>query len=101
MADRLDVIVVGARCAGLPLATLLARQGLKVALERTAFLEDTLSALILQAPAIKFLKRLGVPDRVCQTGTRRRGRLGRKPEFVPMTEHRDAGETEVPEEVPA
>jgi hypothetical protein len=31
----------------------------------------------------------------------RRRRLNRKPEFVPITEHRDAGETEVPEEVAA
>jgi hypothetical protein len=32
------------------------------------------------------------------TDTRRR-RLNRRPEFVPLIEHRDAGETEVPEEV--
>jgi 2-polyprenyl-6-methoxyphenol hydroxylase-like FAD-dependent oxidoreductase len=31
----------------------------------------------------------------------RRRRLAGKPEFVPVTEHRDAGETEVPEEVTA
>jgi 2-polyprenyl-6-methoxyphenol hydroxylase-like FAD-dependent oxidoreductase len=31
----------------------------------------------------------------------RRRRLNRRPEFVPVTEHRDAGETEVPEEVAA
>ena len=30
-----------------------------------------------------------------------RRRLNRKPEFVPIAEHRDAGETEVPEEVAA
>ncbi|MFL5866726.1 MAG: FAD-dependent monooxygenase, partial [Thermoleophilaceae bacterium] len=32
MAERFDVVVVGARCAGAPLAALLARQGVRVAL---------------------------------------------------------------------
>ncbi len=69
MADRFDVVVVGARCAGSPLATLLARQGLRVALvERAAFPKDTLSTHIFQAPAINFLRRLGVLDRVLATG---------------------------------
>ena len=54
MADKFDVIVVGARCAGSPLATLLARAGLKVAVvERAAFPKDTLSTHIFQAPAIR------------------------------------------------
>ena len=71
MADKFDVIVVGARCAGSPLATLLAREGLKVAVvERAAFPKDTLSTHIFQAPAINFLKRLGVYERVLDTGAR-------------------------------
>jgi 2-polyprenyl-6-methoxyphenol hydroxylase-like FAD-dependent oxidoreductase len=71
MADGFDVIVVGARCAGSPLAALLARQGLSVALvERAAFPKDTLSTHIFQAPAINFLKRLGVLDTVRDTGAR-------------------------------
>jgi 2-polyprenyl-6-methoxyphenol hydroxylase-like FAD-dependent oxidoreductase len=71
MADSFDVIVVGARCAGSPLATLLARQGVKVAvLERAAFPRDTLSTHIFQAPAINFLKRLDVFDEVRRTGAR-------------------------------
>ncbi len=71
MADSFDVVVVGARCAGSPLATLLARQGLRVAvLERAAFPKDTLSTHIFQAPAINFLRRLGVLDRVRATGAR-------------------------------
>jgi hypothetical protein len=41
----------------------------------------------------------GVRD-VIATDSRRR-RLNRKPEFVPSTAHRDAGETDVPEEVAA
>jgi 2-polyprenyl-6-methoxyphenol hydroxylase-like FAD-dependent oxidoreductase len=69
MSDTFDVIVVGARCAGSPLAALLARQGLRVALvERATFPRDTLSTHIFEAPAINFLKRLGVLDRVLATG---------------------------------
>ncbi len=71
MADKFDVIVVGARCAGSPLATLLARQGLRVAVvERAGFPKDTLSTHIFQAPAINFLKRLGVFEKVLETGAR-------------------------------
>ncbi|HEY3772927.1 MAG TPA: NAD(P)/FAD-dependent oxidoreductase [Solirubrobacteraceae bacterium] len=69
MAQRFDVIIVGARCAGSPLATLLARQGLNVAVvERATFPKDTLSTHIFQAPAINFLRRLGVLERVRLTG---------------------------------
>jgi len=71
VADRFDVIIVGGRCAGSPLAALLARQGLSVAVvERAAFPKDTLSTHIFQAPAINFLRRLGVLERVRQTGAR-------------------------------
>jgi 2-polyprenyl-6-methoxyphenol hydroxylase-like FAD-dependent oxidoreductase len=71
MADTYDVIVVGARCAGAPLAALLARQGLRVAVvERAAFPKDTLSTHIFQAPAINFLRRLGVLERIRKTGAR-------------------------------
>jgi 2-polyprenyl-6-methoxyphenol hydroxylase-like FAD-dependent oxidoreductase len=71
VADRFDVIIVGARCAGSSLATLLARQGLRVAVvERAAFPKDTLSTHIFQAAAINFLRRLGVLDRIRETGAR-------------------------------
>ena len=69
MANDFDVIIVGARCAGSPLATLLARQGVRTAVvERATFPKDTLSTHIFQAPAINFLRRLGVLDRVLATG---------------------------------
>jgi 2-polyprenyl-6-methoxyphenol hydroxylase-like FAD-dependent oxidoreductase len=69
LTDRFDVIVVGARCAGSPLAALLAREGVKVALvERATFPRDTLSTHIFEGPAINFLNRLGVLDRVLETG---------------------------------
>jgi len=44
MADRFDVIVVGARCAGSPLAILLARAGMRVCVvDRARFPSDTAS----------------------------------------------------------
>jgi 2-polyprenyl-6-methoxyphenol hydroxylase-like FAD-dependent oxidoreductase len=69
MPDRFDVIVVGARCAGAPLATLLARQGLRVAVvEQATFPRDTLSSHIFEADAIAFLDRLGATERLRATG---------------------------------
>jgi 2-polyprenyl-6-methoxyphenol hydroxylase-like FAD-dependent oxidoreductase len=83
MSYRFDVIVVGARCAGSPLATLLARQGLQVGLvERATFPRDILSTHIFQGPAIKFLRRLGVLERVLETGARGVDRInGRQEDF--------------------
>ncbi len=69
MDREYDVIVVGARCAGSPLAALLARQGVKVAVvERATFPRDILSTHIFQAHALAFLDRLGVLDQVLATG---------------------------------
>jgi flavin-dependent dehydrogenase len=69
MATTFDVVVVGARCAGAPLATLLARQGVEVALvERATFPRDTLSTHVFEADGIAFLDRLGVMERLRDTG---------------------------------
>jgi flavin-dependent dehydrogenase len=69
MSQSFDVIVVGARCAGSTLATLLAREGLRVGVvERATFPRDTLSSHLFQAPGINVLRRLGVLDRVRDTG---------------------------------
>jgi 2-polyprenyl-6-methoxyphenol hydroxylase-like FAD-dependent oxidoreductase len=69
MTESFDVVVVGARCAGSPLATLLAHQGVRVALvERAKFPRDTLSTHIFEAPGINVLGRLGVLDQVRGTG---------------------------------
>jgi flavin-dependent dehydrogenase len=66
-----DVVIVGARCAGAPLATLLARSGLRVAvLEQAVFPRDTLSSHVIQADAVRFLERLGVLPEVQATGAR-------------------------------
>jgi flavin-dependent dehydrogenase len=67
--DRYDVVVVGARCAGSPLAALLARRGLRVALvERATFPSDTLSSHLFETDALAFLDRLGLTERLRATG---------------------------------
>src|ERR1700758_4841596 len=69
MSERFDVVVVGARCAGSPLAALLARQGVKVALvERATFPRDTLSTHIFEADALAFLNQLGLTEQLRATG---------------------------------
>jgi flavin-dependent dehydrogenase len=60
MPEHADVIVVGARCAGSPLAALLARAGVRVVvLERAGFPSDTFSSHLFEADAISFVNRLG------------------------------------------
>jgi flavin-dependent dehydrogenase len=67
-AERFDVVVVGGRCAGAPLAAMLAREGVKVALvEKVEFPRDTLSTHNFQADALAFLDRLGVTGRLRAT----------------------------------
>ncbi len=69
MAECLDVVVVGARCAGSPLATLLARRGLRVAVvEQATFPRDTLSTHYFEARALAFLNRVGVIEQIRATG---------------------------------
>lgn len=69
--ERFDVVIVGGRCAGSPLATLLARAGLKVAVvEQVEFPRSTLSSHLIEADAISFLERLGVMEPVRRTGVR-------------------------------
>jgi flavin-dependent dehydrogenase len=86
MADRFDVVVVGARCAGSPLATLLAREGLRVAvLERATFPRDTLSTHMFQAQALAFLSRLGVIEKVQATNAPFVGRVNLRLEDFEFT----------------
>jgi flavin-dependent dehydrogenase len=70
-SGHFDVVVVGARCAGAPLATLLARAGARVAVvEQAQFPRDTLSSHVIQTDALAFLRRLGVIEQVRATGAR-------------------------------
>jgi 2-polyprenyl-6-methoxyphenol hydroxylase-like FAD-dependent oxidoreductase len=63
MSEAFDVIVVGARCAGAPLATMLARDGLRVCLvDKDGFPSDTLSTHGIQPAGIQVLDRIGVLD---------------------------------------
>ncbi|MGA8746202.1 MAG: FAD-dependent monooxygenase [Solirubrobacterales bacterium] len=60
-AERFDVVIVGARCAGSPLATMLARRGLRVCLlDRSRFPSDSLSTHVIQPHGVQVLERLGV-----------------------------------------
>ena len=69
MDKEFDVVVVGGRCAGSPLATLLARAGLSVALvEQATFPRDTLSTHVFESAALAFLNRLGVLSALRATG---------------------------------
>jgi flavin-dependent dehydrogenase len=64
-----DVVVVGARCAGASLATLLARRGHSVALvDRAAFPSDTISSHFLWPQGAARLASLGLLDRLKSQG---------------------------------
>ncbi len=69
MNEPADIVIVGARCAGSPLAALLAREGLDVVVaERAEFPRDTLSTHLFEADALAFLDRLGLTERLRATG---------------------------------
>ena len=69
MAERYDVVVVGARCAGATLAHDLAQAGLSVALvDRARFPSDTLSTHFFQTPGVLTLQRLGLLDEMRAAG---------------------------------
>jgi 2-polyprenyl-6-methoxyphenol hydroxylase-like FAD-dependent oxidoreductase len=69
-AQRYDVIVVGARCAGAPTAMLLARKGYRVlAVDRATFPSDTVSTHLIHPPGVDALRRWGLLDRVIATGS--------------------------------
>jgi 2-polyprenyl-6-methoxyphenol hydroxylase-like FAD-dependent oxidoreductase len=63
VTESFDVVVVGARCAGAPLATMLARAGLRVCLvDKDSFPSDTLSTHTIQPVGVQVLDRIGVLD---------------------------------------
>ena len=64
-----DAIVVGARCAGSPVAMLLARKGYEVLLlDRTRFPSDTVSTHYIHQLGVAHLKEWGLLDRVRASG---------------------------------
>jgi 2-polyprenyl-6-methoxyphenol hydroxylase-like FAD-dependent oxidoreductase len=63
MSEPFDVVVVGSRCAGAPLATMLARAGLRVCVvDKDRFPSDTLSTHAIQPAGVQVLERIGVLD---------------------------------------
>jgi 2-polyprenyl-6-methoxyphenol hydroxylase-like FAD-dependent oxidoreductase len=69
MAERYDVIVVGARCGGSPTAMLLARKGYRVLMvDRATFPSDTVSTHFIHAPGMAALERWGLRDALATSG---------------------------------
>lgn len=69
MTNAFDVIVVGARCAGSPVAMLLARKGYRVLLvDRATFPSDTISTHVVHPRAVAALARWGLLDGLHATG---------------------------------
>ncbi len=67
-----DVIVVGARCAGSPLAMLLARRGHRVLLcDKAHFPSDTISTHLIWQAALARVQRWGILDRILSLGAPR------------------------------
>jgi 2-polyprenyl-6-methoxyphenol hydroxylase-like FAD-dependent oxidoreductase len=64
-----DVIVIGARCAGSPVAMHLARKGYSVLLvDKTTFPSDTMSTHHVHPPGVAALARWGLLDSLVETG---------------------------------
>ncbi|HIW62945.1 MAG TPA: FAD-dependent monooxygenase [Candidatus Stackebrandtia excrementipullorum] len=63
--DHADVIVVGARCAGAPVAMLLAETGMRViVLDDSPPQADPMTTLLIQPPGVELLDRWGLGARV-------------------------------------
>ena len=60
-----DAIIVGARCAGSPLAMLLARKGYRILLlDKASFPSDTISTHHIHQPGVAYLKRWGLLEKL-------------------------------------
>ena len=65
-----DAIIIGARCAGSPLAMLLARKGYKVlVVDKAVFPSDTISTHHIHQPGVKKLKDWGILEKIRAAGT--------------------------------
>jgi flavin-dependent dehydrogenase len=93
-----DVTVVGARCAGSPVAMLLARAGYRVLLlDKARFPRDKLSSHYIHQPGVALLDRWGLLEQVRQTGCPRLDRVSYEAPGVrldgcspPVDGHREA-----------
>ena len=93
--NAFDVVVVGARCAGSPLALLLARRGHRVLLvDRATFPSDTVSTHVIHPPGVAALRRWGLLDQVVATGCPPVGRYSF--DFGPIVLAGDPGSAEAP-----
>ena len=64
-----DVVIVGARCAGSPLATMLAKAGVDVCVvDQARFPSDTLSTHVIQPHGVGILDRLDIRDTLLDLG---------------------------------
>ena len=76
MSSTYEVIVIGARCAGAPLAMLLARRGHRVLLvDRSEFPSDTMSTHYVKRTGAAFLRDWGLLGEIEAIGTPRIRRL--------------------------
>ncbi len=67
--QNFDVVVVGARCAGSPVAAMLARRGLSVCVvDKARFPSETPSTHVIQPCGVAILERLGVLDALLSAG---------------------------------
>jgi 2-polyprenyl-6-methoxyphenol hydroxylase-like FAD-dependent oxidoreductase len=67
--ESFDVVVVGGRCAGSPLATMLARRGVSVCVvDRARFPSETPSTHMIQPCGVHILDELGVLDTLLAEG---------------------------------
>jgi 2-polyprenyl-6-methoxyphenol hydroxylase-like FAD-dependent oxidoreductase len=67
--DKVDAIVVGARCAGSATARLLALAGKQVVvMDRASFPSDTVSTHAIAGHGVSLLQRWGLFDRIAATG---------------------------------
>jgi flavin-dependent dehydrogenase len=90
-----DVIVVGARCAGSPLAMLMARRGYRTLLvDRATFPSDTVSTHVIHPPGAAALGRWGLLDAIAATNCPPVGRYSF--DFGPLTVAGDPGTPEAP-----
>lgn len=67
--ESFDVVIVGARCAGSPLAVLLARRGLRVCVvDKARFPSEVPSTHVIQPGGVAVLERIGALDSVLAAG---------------------------------